>query len=140
MPPALAGACLRWAPMAASISVSVALQFHLLTAAGKKAQQKVNIHLYRAPLLMLQFWSVNTRKKDFLPIILCMKTPVQGWGKPNFSNVNLCCFTQDQLEQLGSPKGTFVTLSPSKHVKDGHNAVGHEPVSHIWSVCCTLYP
>ena len=52
MPPALAGACLRWAPMAASISVSVALQLHLLTAAGKKAQQKVNIHLYRAPLLM----------------------------------------------------------------------------------------
>lgn len=36
IPPVLAGACFRCKLMAASISVSVALGFHLFTAAGKK--------------------------------------------------------------------------------------------------------
>ena len=54
IPPVIAVASFRCKLMAASISVSVALEFHLFTAAGKKEQQKNDIHLNRARLLMME--------------------------------------------------------------------------------------
>jgi hypothetical protein len=79
-PQVLAGACFRGQPVAALISVSVALEFNLFTAAGKKAQKKI---VFREHLF--GYWSMfslsTPETKISCNLYLVHKILGKGWRR-----------------------------------------------------------